>query len=174
MTKGKRCRELLEGVNIREIGAKLQASINERGLPAEVINLDPVDTGLKCRVKYSNDAHRRMKNIVHVPLHHNAQRTTGGNWGTARGARILYYPTAKASKAIAEKIAHQFRVNTRLGGRTVPHRWLYELRATKGPAALVEAGFMTNMLDNEYLMSEQGQNDIVNALCESVEVCQYD
>ena len=175
MEYAKQHKGLLEGVNVRQIGVKLKAEIKERGLTAEVNNLGPVDTGLKSRVQYSNYAYRRMGNVLHVPLHHNAVTVKKGDeWANASGARFLYHPWSKTSKRIAEVFAEQFKKHTLLGGKIVPSRWLYELRRTVGPAVLAEMGFMTNMEDNYYLQSEQGQGDIVNALCETVEALQHD
>ena len=102
-------------------------------------------------------------------------------------AEIVDVPDPKSTEAmIAARLWSQkfFKNSVKLGtmieeefvkiGRTSQgvlqrnHKGIWVLQATNMPAVLIETGFITNKEEEDYLNSEDGQNDMVRAIANAV------
>jgi N-acetylmuramoyl-L-alanine amidase len=68
------------------------------------------------------------------------------------------------SISFAAEVESQFATNKQSKSRGVKQAGFAVLRRAAMPAVLVEAGFLSNADEEQYLMSEEGQANIVNAL----------
>ena len=88
----------------------------------------------------------------HVPIHSNAMGA--GNEGKARGCEVWIYQNSLNGRKLAEPIYKQLEVLTPTADRGIKETTsLYETRATKAPACIVEVAFHDNMLDAEWILA---------------------
>ena len=77
------------------------------------------------------------------------------------------YDFYKKSKETAEKIVNEISGENLLK-RRIGEAPFYILKNTNCPALVLEMGFLSNNNDREYLISENGQNEIATKILESV------
>lgn len=127
-----------------------------------VNDLKGVDTPLKARTDIANafynrnigDIKKGILKVYYVSFHANAM---GNNWQTkATGSETLVYSGGSEAYKIAQLIEQETQRLTGQKSRGVKVRGddLHELRETKMPAVLHEAGFMDNKKDFDLLMSD--------------------
>jgi len=90
----------------------------------------------------------------------------------AERARMLIYAQHyfRKSYALANLVEQEFVASGRSsrGVQQRNHKGIWVLQATGMPSILVEMGFISNTEDQAYLMSEQGQNTIVENIVKAV------
>ena len=92
------------------------------------------------------------------------------DWGSpaARGAHVIYYPSSKKGKAVAENVAkHITELMPGRSEKTVARNNLYILSHTKCPAILVECGFMSNR--DDAFMQKHSPNMIAQTIAQGIE-----
>lgn len=84
-------------------------------------------------------------------------------------AITLYQNTfLNQSVSLAQKIQTQFAERVKRKNRGVKQQPLYVTSRTAMPAVLVELGFLTNPSEEDFLISEQGQNYMASAIFRAV------
>jgi N-acetylmuramoyl-L-alanine amidase len=86
---------------------------------------------------------------------------------------LLVYELANAgniriSERIAEKVEHQFRERARRHSRGVKQAQFVVLYHASMPALLVEAGFITNPNEAQFLASDHGQSIVASAIFSAI------
>ncbi|HUV84291.1 MAG TPA: N-acetylmuramoyl-L-alanine amidase [Methanosarcinales archaeon] len=88
----------------------------------------------------------------HVPIHSNAMGA--GNEGKARGCEVWIYQNSLNGRKLAEFIYKEIEALTPTADRGIKETTsLYEVKATKAPACIVEVAFHDNMLDAEWILA---------------------
>ena len=92
---------------------------------------------------------------------------------SARGADVFHWPGSTEGQSAAWEIAGHLpdpirTLRVRPASRLWYPRVRNVLRRHKAPAVLVELGFASNSEDREYLLSDQGRQEIVAGLCAGV------
>ena len=91
----------------------------------------------------------------------------GYNPNSAEGHIIMsMYQNAYLDKSIgfAADVEKNFKGRNNFKSRGVKQAGFAVLRRASMPAVLIEAGFLSNAEEEKYLLSEQGQNDVANAI----------
>ena len=161
-----------EGVGNREIAAKVAARLDKMGVDyAYTVNPnDPTDKPLSERTTWVNKL--PYKNKILVSIHSN-----GASVEQANGWEIY----TSVGETTSDKIAtifynrfqdkfmdRKFRKDTK-DGDVDKEANFYIIKNTTCPAVLLENFFHTNEYEcKNILMSEEGQNKIVNAIVESI------
>lgn len=90
----------------------------------------------------------------------------------AEKARMLIYAQNyfRKSYALATFVEKEFVAGGRVsrGVQQRNHKGIWVLQATGMPSILVEIGFISNREEEEYMMSEAGQEEIVNGIANAV------
>jgi len=122
------------------------------------------------------------KKCLFVSIHINAAKDEGKTpeWHKATGWTVWVYTKAsQASKDLAQDLYMHVDAFGLKGNRSVPkeHYWQANfkvLRSTNCPAVLTENMFMNNKADCDYLLSEEGKQDIIDlhiaGLCKYMEL----
>lgn len=101
---------------------------------------------------------------VFVSIHHNAYHLASAN-----GFEVLYWPTSSTGKAYAEslcdKVCDRWDIRNR-GAK--PRRNLVVLRASRMPAILIEAGFISSTVDRRSLKLLVHRNAFYLRIAESL------
>ena len=107
-----------------------------------------------------------------ILMENNYEKTYGGYDPTSPEAHILLsmYQNAYLDKSInfATKIENSFTSRTPLKSRGVKQAGFLVLRKATMPSVLIETGFLTNDLDEAYLMSEQGKDESADAILKAI------
>jgi len=165
--------QYFEGVGNREIVKKIVKILRSKGIDARDIVNSQKDIPLRTRINRANIIHRESKGkVIYVSIH-----SDGFSKESANGYSVYTSPGQTKSDEIAEVFLENME-------REFPERKLRSdssdgdkdkeanlavCRDTLCPAILIENFFMTNESEcKEILMSEEGQNRIVNAHVKSV------
>ncbi len=107
-----------------------------------------------------------------ILMENNYEQTYGGYDPNSPEAHILLsmYQNAYLDKSInfATKIENSFTTRTPLKSRGVKQAGFLVLRKATMPSVLIETGFLTNDLDEAYLMSEQGKDESADAILKAI------
>lgn len=180
-TPGKRSPDgkLREYAWTREMAQRVAKLLRYKGHDARILVPEQSDISLRKRCVRANDICREAKGKSAVALLsiHNDAAGNGGVWAAAQGmsARVAYN-ASNNSKRLAKTVMGWAKVNHLLGNRCVPAEgyWLQDLamcRDTWCPAVLVECLFQDNKRDCEYLLAEEGKENIASTLCDAL--CEY-
>lgn len=172
-TAGKRSPDgrLREYAYAREIAARLEQALKERGIEAVRITPEENDVPLSERVKRVNKY--GTDNMVLVSIHCNAAGD-GTSWLPARGWAVYVDPTAsQESKRLATALANAaedngLNVRKETAGINYWVQSLYICKHTLCPTVLTENLFQDNKEDVDYLLSEKGKQTIVNLHVEGI------
>ena len=190
-TSGKRSPDgsLREYKWAREIAARLETALKQRGIDAERIVKEETDIPLGERSRRVNAICQRLgtSNVILVSIHCNAAPPNDNKWHSARGWSV--WTSVGKTKADDLATAIWDAMNARLSaykatfsgvGNQKPMRadfsdgdpdfesnfWI--LRKTLCPAVLTENLFQDNQQDVAYLLSEAGKQSIVEAHVEGI------
>jgi len=160
---------LIEGVRNRAVVNYLTLLLTEAGIMFTNIVDTWEDVPLKDRVILANRIAEIEKkngvNCVYLSVHHDAY---GGDWNSANGTSAHYYPTSTIGENIAEIFNEEIVKSTDLRKRGAKDSDFYVLRKTTCPAVLTENGFMTNLEDACFAMSEEGSQSIAKGHFEAI------
>ena len=178
--EGQQNLEIMEGVVNRKIAQKLIQKLDEEGIAYHDLNsFRSEDMPLRDRVVEINKIHARDKSSYLLSIHSNAAFPgIIGKGSNAHGFEIWTSIGPTDSDEIAE-IAKQsylkfFRNKFRFRGLKQAN--FFVLKRTKCPAILVENLFFDNYKEAQYLLSDEGQEEIANCLVDVVKSvsCKYE
>ena len=98
----------------------------------------------------------------------------GTNFNSVNGFEVIYSklnPDANKSKILANNILYYLDNGTKQRNRGVITGNYYTLRATNCPSVIVEAGFMTNLVEAKRMMDPDFQKEVGEECC--MGVCRY-
>lgn len=159
---------LKEYAYARLISSRLEKALREMGIDAERIVTEETDTPLSIRCKRVNDICHKVgaKNVLLVSIHNNAAGADG-QWHTAQGfsAHVALNASSR-SKILAQYLWNAAIQHGLKGNRSVPQppyiaQNLAICRDTLCAAVLTENLFQDNKDDVEFLLSENGKQEIV-------------
>ncbi len=118
-----------------DLAKRVSANLKKAGVPTLLTRSTDVYVELENRAKIAND----YEGSIFVSLHFNAHKDR-----SIRGIESFYYPGSQSGQRLASVMQSELgrRIKTRNRG-TKANR-LKVLQSTKGPAALVECGFISN------------------------------
>ena len=130
-----------------------------RNLDSYVMNKD--------RVKLANKNNAKF----YISLHHNGVINIQAN-----GIEVLYYPHSAYGKQLAEKVVNRICAGWKIKNRGTkpgwyrqqPGKYLTVLRDTKMPAILIEACFLSNCQDREYVIDKDARRRFYTHIATSV------
>lgn len=172
-TAGKRSPDgrLREYAYTREIAARLEQALKERGIEAIRITPEENDISLAERCRRAN--RYGADEVILVSIHCNAAGADG-KWHDARGwSAYVSRNASKKSKELACRLidaAEKEGVKVRRYSQDEPY-WTQNLaicRDTNCPAVLTENLFQDNREDVDYLLSEKGKQTIVELHMEGI------
>lgn len=172
-TPGKRSPDLgkgvlFEGAFNRWIVNRLQEKLDRLSIPYYNVCPELEDVKLETRTLRANNIYASDKNTYLLSIHANA----GG------GVGIEGYTTI--GKTPSDSLGEKFLWNLRLKLKDRKFRLdmsdgdldkesdFWVLRKSNCPAVLLELGFMDNQIDYDYLFSEEGIDNMVDALLETI------
>ena len=128
------------------------------------------------RVKQVNDLCKKYgsKNCLYVSIHVNAAKSDG-KWHDASGFTVFVSKNASDNSKRLAKLFTSLALERELtGNRSIPRDkfWsanLYVLKNTYCPAVLTENFFQDNKKDVEFLMSDEGHNEIVKLHLDAIQ-----
>lgn len=172
-TAGKRSPDgrLREYAYTREIAARLEQALKERGIEAIRITPEENDISLAERCRRAN--RYGADGVILVSIHCNAAGADG-KWHDARGwSAYVSRNASKKSKELACRLidaAEKKGLKVRRYSQDEPY-WTQNLaicRDTNCPAVLTENLFQDNREDVDYLLSEKGKQTIVELHMEGI------
>lgn len=99
-----------------------------------------------------------------VSIHCNSIENT-----SIRGTQVYYHPISEIGTVLAENVYDELVDRTGLSKKgTQNGSHLYVIRTTVCPAILVESAFISNSNDRAYLLSENGQETIAEAIYQGI------
>lgn len=173
-TSGKRSPDgtLREYAWTRELASRIQKELIGSGIECILITPEEEDIPLNTRTKRVNqiisESGKNTKEFCSISIHNNAAGSDG-EWHNASGWSVFVSKNAsdyskKLATIFAETSENDFGLKTRKYSASELY-WTQDLaicRDTKCPAILTENMFMDNKSDYEYLMSEDGKNELVD------------
>ena len=122
-----------------------------------------IDTPLNTRVQRANTA----RADAFISIHANA---AGSGWNTAEGIETFIYNqgTQSGSMKLAANVQNHLIRDTGRKNRGVKRGNYAVLRETNMPAILIEAGFMTNLQENNLLKSDQYRKIVARAVVKGI------
>ena len=172
-TRGKRSPDgrLLEYLENRIIARGIVDALTARGLDASLLVPEETDISLPERCRRVNEWCRQLgkDNVLLISIHCNAAGR-GDRWLSARG--WCAYTTRGNTRADALATSLYTAAQAHLPGQRLRTDYtdadpdlekdFYLLRHTLAPAVLVENLFMDNPTDCAFLLSEEGQQALVD------------
>jgi len=123
-----------------DLSKRVQRMLKAKGIPTVLTRNSDTYVSLDKRAAIAN----RKSHFVFVSIHFNGHRNT-----SYTGIETFYYPGSSKGRRLATKIQHELgnRILTR--NRGIKASRLKVLRITKGPAVLIECGFLSNKWENK-------------------------
>lgn len=157
----------------REIAKRIVQRLKDEGFDAERIVTEENDVRLSTRCERVNAFCKRLgnKNVMLVSVHNNAAGM-GSEWMNVRGWCVYVYQgqygqqASKESKLLADCLYEEakamgWKILQYLPAQTWWGKNLTILRKTNCPAVLTENFFQDNKEDVEFLLSEEGKQQVV-------------
>ena len=118
-----------------DLSKRVQRILKSKGIPAVLTRSSDTYVSLDNRAAIAN----RKSHSIFVSLHFNGHSNT-----SYTGIESFYFPGSSKGRQLAGKIQHELgnRILTR--SRGIKASRLKVLRLTKGPAVLIECGFLSN------------------------------
>jgi len=169
---------MLEREFNKAVAIYLEKMLKEQGFDVINVAVSDTDVPLNKRTALANNTilnkYNRPANF-YVSIHANA--FGDGEWNEANGIETYVHPIIPAgsqTEIIARNIHRQLIAFTGRRDRGLKRNDYQVLRDTNMPAALVECGFMTNLVEAELLKTdayrEACAEAIAKGICESSEV----
>ena len=172
-TKGKRSPDgrLLEYAQNRLLAGRIVTALQARGLDASLLVPEETDISLPERCRRVNQWCRQLgrQNVILISIHCNAAGH-GDRWLSARGWCAYTTPGPTGADALATAL--YTAAQTHLPGHRLRTDYtdadpdlekdFYLLRHTSCPAVLTENLFMDNHEDCEFLLSQEGQQTLID------------
>lgn len=173
-TKGKcsPCKSLKEYAYARKVTTHLSKELDRIGITNVILVPEENDVSLQERVRRANiiyERYKHEKNVFLISVHNNACGN-GKEWRSARGWTAYTSKGPTESDVIAK---HFYTAAEAILGPKVIRKYegnknpdfeenFYILHKTYCPAVLTENFFMDNKFDCEYLLSEEGFQNVID------------
>ncbi len=156
----------------RNCASRLRKALEKKGYDAELITPETWDVSLQTRVSRVNRICKEVgaKNCILVSIHNNASGNDG-KWHDPCGFSVFVGRSASEnSKKLARYLTVEAIKRKLMGNRSVPLQkfwtWtdkdIYILAKTACPAVLTENMFQDHKADVDFLLSEEGMNELVD------------
>lgn len=161
-----------EGVVNRQITDLIANKLENQDIDYQYIH-DPVeDTSLPVRVMRGDASFHKDRRSIYLSVHSNS--------GGGKGFEVFTSKGQTKSDTIAEIFAKQYKFifpwlplrQDTADGDYDKEADFYVLRKTDCPALLVENMFFDNIDEAEFLLSEEGQNNIANCIVRAIMDCE--
>ena len=171
-TKGK-CspdKKLYEGEWTREFVSMLCTRLKELGLAYYVVVPEEADVTLGNRCLRANTVIKNMKKLgydcLFISTHCNAAKSDGQYHNASGWTCWIYTNGSSKSKKIGQIMAAESKKRKLTGNRTLPAVGYYTanfyvLKNTDCPAILCENMFMDNEEDEQFLLSKEGKEQLI-------------
>lgn len=166
-------KSLYEWKYTRGIAEAVVKKLNELGYKAIQLVPESTDISLAQRCKRVNNYCSNNKNTLLVSIHVNAAGSDN-KWHNASGwSGWVYTKSSLKSRLLAQLLYQEAKKRKLQGNRSVPkgEYWtanFYILKNTNCPAVLTENLFQDNKQEVEYLLSEEGRQNIVDLHVEGI------
>jgi len=174
-------KQLYEWEWTREIAARIYEELLLAGIESVLLVPEDkdiaLDRGKDNRVKRANNIIKEAKDAdkecILLSIHINAAGGDG-KWKNARGwSGWIANSASDKSKKLAQLLYSECEIRNLQGNRSVPNEKYWEAnfaitRETNCPAVLTENLFQDNKEDVEYLMTEEGKQNIIDLHIEAV------
>lgn len=159
-----------EGEWSRMMVSRIAAALKELGFQTHVLVPEAQDVPLMTRVARANAMIGRAKYCFLLSVHTNADNAANlkDGWSNASGLCVYCANNASEDSRVLARNVYDAGVEMGLkGNRATPstHYWTANftiIASTRMPAILTESCFHTNRAEVDYLLSDKGQEDIVN------------
>ncbi len=164
----------------RDMAKRLETALKSNGHDAQLVTPELADVSITKRCQRINNicAQYGAKNVMLVSIHNNA--AGNGSWGNATGFSVFISKNASSnSKKLASIFTNEGIARNMMGNRAIPASkyWTWSwtkndigiLKNTLCPAVLTENGFMDNMEECNYLLSEAGKQAYVDLHVAAIE-----
>jgi len=118
-----------------DLSKRVQRILKSKGIPAILTRSSDTYVSLDQRAAIAN----RKSHFVFVSIHFNGHLNT-----SYTGIETFYYPGSSRGRRLAGKIQHELGKRIKTKNRGIKASKLKVLRLTKGPAVLIECGFLSN------------------------------
>ena len=159
-------KSLLEYQWSREMCLMIKERLDELGIDCVIDILEPIEKSVNYRAQLVNKIVRESNDdCIYISVHINAA-AMDGKWHTASGWTVYVYNKCSAkSKALALSLFDVAEEKDLFGNRRLPETGYYManfcvLRETICPAILTENLFQDNKKEVEYLLSDEGKENI--------------
>lgn len=122
-----------------DLSKRIQRILKSKGIPTVLTRNSDTYVALDKRAAIAN----RKSHFIFVSIHFNGHRNT-----SYRGIETFYYPGSSKGSQLAGKIQHELGARIKTKNRGIKAARLKVLRLTKGPAVLIECGFLSNRWEN--------------------------
>lgn len=166
---------LYEGVNNRDNTVKLLLALHKEGIRAiDIVNSNE-DISLEERVKRANHLHKDTP-CVYISIHSDAAGN-GAEWHEASGISVYTSPGQTKSDVLAslviDNLEEQFTNTVKWrkdssDGDEDKEAHFYVLEKTACPSILIEAGFHTNKLEAQRMLTDEWKNKLINAIVNAI------
>jgi N-acetylmuramoyl-L-alanine amidase len=150
----------------REMCLMIKERLDELNIDCVIDILEPVEKSLGTRVRLVNAICKEStEDCIYISVHLNAA-SSDGQWHNASGWTVYVYDKCSAkSKALALSLFEVAEEKDLFGNRCLPATGYYTgdfavLRDTVCPAILTENLFQDNKKEVEYLLSQEGKENI--------------
>ncbi len=150
----------------REMCLMIKERLDELNIDCVIDILEPVEKSLGTRVRLVNAICKEStEDCIYISVHLNAAGSDG-KWHNASGWTVYVYDKCSAkSKALALSLFDVAEEKDLFGNRCLPKTGYYTgnfavLRDTVCPAILTENLFQDNKKEVEYLLSQEGKENI--------------
>jgi N-acetylmuramoyl-L-alanine amidase len=123
-----------------DLAKRVQRMLKAKGVPAVLTRTSDNYVSLDERAAIAN----REQHFIFVSLHFNGHRNT-----SYTGIESFYYPGSSKGRQLAGKIQHELGKRIHTKNRGIKPSRLKVLRLAKGPAVLIECGFLSNSWERE-------------------------
>ena len=123
-----------------DLSKRVQRLLKKKGIPTTLTRSSDKYVSLDQRAAIAN----RKTRFIFVSIHFNGHRNT-----SYTGIETFYYPGSSKGRRLAGKIQHELGTRILTKNRGIKASRLKVLRLTKGPAVLIECGFLSTPWENE-------------------------
>ena len=118
-----------------DLSKRVQRILKSKGIPTVMTRSSDKYVALDQRAAIAN----RNSHFIFVSIHFNGHRNT-----SYTGIETFYYPGSSKGRKLAGKIQHELGNRIKTKNRGIKSSRLKVLRLTRGPAVLIECGFLSN------------------------------
>ncbi len=157
--KGSNWHGVYEKTLTLDLAKRVQRMLKAKGVPSVLTRTTDKYVSLDDRAAIAN----RKKHFIFVSLHFNGHLNT-----SYTGIESFYYPGSSKGRRLAGKIQNELGGRIHTKNRGIKSARLKVLRLTKGPAVLVECGFLSNSWERKRCNSAWLREIIAEEIVEGI------